>query len=214
MVNKPLVTGTNLQGTLTYNDPQPYNYQEALDTLNLILSMKGMTLMEDGLPPARAVQKTAPIALLRILRGLDQIGDVRPRNRHGRFGSEEPGHERGWRSRPVHALGCRLILRAGPWRGLIVTDRLASIQRIRSCWKPSTHRSPWPPDESLHPLHASGAVVADLINRTFGSATAAKRTQFNPQTKQMDILPADPNDYVTAVRRCRERWSCSGRAIV
>ena len=41
-------------------------------------------------------------------------------------------------------------------------------------------------------LHASGAVVADLINRTFGSSTAQKRTQFNAQTKQLDTLPAGP----------------------
>ena len=46
MANKPLVADTNLQGTVTFNDPKPYTYQEALDTLNLMLSMKDMTLVE------------------------------------------------------------------------------------------------------------------------------------------------------------------------
>ena len=48
MVNKPLVTGTNIQGTLTYNDSNPYSYEEAIDTLNLMLSMKGVMLVEAG----------------------------------------------------------------------------------------------------------------------------------------------------------------------
>ena len=48
-------------------------------------------------------------------------------------------------------------------------------------------------------LHASGAIVADLLNRTFGVDSAPKRTQFNPQTKHLDVLPPDPNDYITAV---------------
>src|SRR5690349_17221551 len=48
MAGKPLVSDTNVQGTLTYNDPRPYTYQEALDTLNVMLSMKGVTLVEDG----------------------------------------------------------------------------------------------------------------------------------------------------------------------
>jgi hypothetical protein len=48
-------------------------------------------------------------------------------------------------------------------------------------------------------LHASGAVVADLINKTFGSATAPRRTKYNEQQKKFEVLPPDPEDYVTAV---------------
>ena len=32
----------------TFYDPQPYTYQEALDVLNVILSMKGVALVETG----------------------------------------------------------------------------------------------------------------------------------------------------------------------
>ena len=39
MAGKPLLVDIELEGTLRYSDPEPYDYQEALDTLNLILSM-------------------------------------------------------------------------------------------------------------------------------------------------------------------------------
>src|SRR5205814_917253 len=46
MVNKPLVSDTKVDGTLSFNDPQPYTYAEALEMLNLVLSMKGVMLVE------------------------------------------------------------------------------------------------------------------------------------------------------------------------
>ena len=48
-------------------------------------------------------------------------------------------------------------------------------------------------------LHASGSIISDLLNRTFGAATAPKRTSYNPNTKAMEVLPPDPNDYITSV---------------
>src|SRR5262249_46186556 len=48
MAGKPLLADTNIAGTLTFNDPTPYTYTEALDTINLILSMKGLMLVESG----------------------------------------------------------------------------------------------------------------------------------------------------------------------
>ena len=46
MANKPLIAETNVQGTVTFNDPRPYTYSEALETLNTILSMKNVMLVE------------------------------------------------------------------------------------------------------------------------------------------------------------------------
>src|SRR5688572_32991476 len=40
MSGKPLVANTNIQGTLSYNDPKTYTYAEALDVLNVILAMR------------------------------------------------------------------------------------------------------------------------------------------------------------------------------
>ena len=85
-------------------------------------------------------------------------------------------------------------------RGLIVTDRLANIQRIRTLL--ATIDTEATVDRQMKTytlLNASGAIVSDLLNRTFGVATAPKRTTYNPTSKVMEVMPADPNDYITAV---------------
>ena len=46
MVNKPLLSDAKVDGNMTFSDPLPYNYAEALDALNLILSMKDVMLIE------------------------------------------------------------------------------------------------------------------------------------------------------------------------
>src|SRR5687767_14938432 len=74
MAGKPLVSDTNVQGTLTYNDQRPYTYQEALDTLNVMLSMKGVMLVEDGNYLRLVPFKQLPQLGLKILRGLEQAG--------------------------------------------------------------------------------------------------------------------------------------------
>ncbi|MFM7981352.1 MAG: hypothetical protein ACKPKO_18750, partial [Candidatus Fonsibacter sp.] len=48
-------------------------------------------------------------------------------------------------------------------------------------------------------LNASGSIISDLLNRTFGLATAPKRTSYNPTSKVLEVLPPDPNDYLTSV---------------
>ncbi len=201
MVNKPLVANSNIQGTLTFNDPKPYTYEEALDTLNLMLSMKDMTLIESDhflrLVPLKQLNQLP----VRILRGLDHTGDVRPgevvtvllevKNLDAKEASEAVT------SMLSNAGSVAPMSRGG---GLIITDRLANIQRIRSLITMLDSQTVAERQMKTHTLlHASGAVVADLINRTFGESTAPKRTQFNAQTKRLDTLPPDPNDYVTAV---------------
>src|SRR6185503_10969651 len=78
MAGKPLVADTNIQGTLTFNDSKPYNYQEAIDTLNVMLAMKGVMLVEDGHFLKVVPFKEVPQLPLKILRGVDTTGDVRP----------------------------------------------------------------------------------------------------------------------------------------
>jgi type II secretory pathway component GspD/PulD (secretin) len=201
MASKPLVADTNLQGTLSYNDPQPYSYQEALDTLNVILSMKGVMLMEDGHYLRVVPFKQLPQMPLRLLRGLDKTGDVRP----GEIVTVVL-EVKNLETKEVADAVVSMLSSAGSLaplsrgRGLIVTDKLANIQRIRALLSAIDNESVAQRQMKAFTLvHASGAVVADLINRTFGAASAQKRTQFNAQTKQMDVLPPDPNDYVTAV---------------
>src|SRR5579863_8400923 len=78
MAGKPLLAETNLAGTLTYDDPHPYNYLEAFDTLNLILAMKGAMLIEDGNNLRLVPFKQLPAMPIRIMRGTDSTGDIRP----------------------------------------------------------------------------------------------------------------------------------------
>ena len=201
MAGKPLVADTNVVGTLTYDDPKPYSYGEALDTLNLMLSMRGVMLVEDGNNLRLVPFKQLPSLPLKILRGTEGTGDVRPgevvtvvmdiNNLDPREASES--------IMPMLS-GAGSIAPLGRGRGLIVTDRLANIQRIRTLLATiGTEQSADRQMKTYTLLHASGAIVSDLINRTFGISTAPKRTTFNPNTKAMEVLPPDPNDYLTSV---------------
>ncbi|MFO1497710.1 MAG: secretin N-terminal domain-containing protein [Verrucomicrobiota bacterium] len=201
MANKPLVADTNLQGNLTFNDPTLYSYEEALDTLNLMLSMKNMALIESDHYLRLVPLKQLPQMPLKIMRGADQTGDVRPgevvtvllelKNLDAKEAADSV-------SSMLSNAGSVAPLSRG--HGIIITDRLANIQRVRSLLNMvDTQTVAERQMKAYTLLHASGAVVADLINRTFGVSTAPKRTQLNAQTKQLDTLPPDPNDYVTAV---------------
>lgn len=201
MANKPLVADTNIQGALTFNDPNPYNYAQALDMLNLMLAMKGMMLLEAGNYLQLVPFKQLPQMPIRIFRGLDQTGDVRPgevvtvvlevSNLDAKEFAEAV-------TTMLSNAGSVAPVPRG--RGLIVTDRLANIQRIRYLLTQiDTAATVDRQMKTYTLLHASGAIISDLLNRTFGIATAPKRTQYNPQTKNLDVLPADPNDYITPV---------------
>jgi len=201
MSGKPVVGELNIPGTITFNDSNAYNYAEAFDTLNVILSMKGQMIVEEGNFLRVLPFKELPQTPLRILRGGDKADGVRPgevvtvvlelKNLDAKEISESI-------TNLLSTAGSVAPLSRG--RGLILTDRLVNIQRVKSLISSVDNETAAQRQMKTYTLlHASGAVVADLINRTFGVTTAPKRTQFNPNTKQLDVLPADPNDYVTAV---------------
>ena len=201
MAGKPLLAETNLSGTLTYDDPHPYNLTEALDTLNLILAMKGTMLVEDGNNLRLVPFRQLPAMPLRILRGTDPTGDIRPAEvvtvvlDTSGLDAKEVGDSVLPMLSPAGSLAP-----LGKGRGLIITDRQANIQRVRTLL--ATIGNAQPGDRSMKTYnltHGSGGIIADLLNRTFGVATAPKRTSYNPTTKVLEVLPPDPNDYVTAV---------------
>jgi type II secretion system protein D len=201
MSGKPLVANTNIQGTLSYNDPKTYTYEEALDVLNIILAMKDVMLVESGNHLQLVPFKQLPQQPLKILRGTDRTGDVRP--------GEVVTVVLDLKSLDAKEVADSIVpmlSNAGSvaplsrGRGLILTDRLQHIERIKFLLaqidiESSSKRQM----KTFALLHSSGAVVTDLINRTFGVATAPKRTQYNSNSKQLDTLPPDPSDYVTAV---------------
>ena len=201
MAAKPLLADTNVVGTLTYDDPNAYSYTEALDTLNQILALKGVMLLEDGKNLRLVPFKQLPSMPIRILRGTENVGDVRPSEvvtvvmEGTNLDSKEVMESvQGMLS----TAGSMTALGRG--RGLVVTDRLSNIQRVRTLLSTiGTETSSERQMKTYTLLHSSGAIVSDLLNRTFGIATAPKRTSFNPNTKAMEVLPPDPNDYVTSV---------------
>ena len=201
MSGKPVVGEINIPGTITFNDSNAYNYAEAFDTLNVILSMKGQMVVEEGNFLRVLPFKELPQTPLRILRGGDKADGVRPgevvtvvldlKNLDAKEISESI-------TNLLSSAGSVAPLSRG--RGLILTDRLANIQRVKALIGSVDNETAAQRQMKTYTLlHASGAVVADLVNRTFGVTTAPKRTQYNPNSKQLDVLPADPNDYVTAV---------------
>ncbi len=201
MAGKPLIADTNIAGTVTFNDPNPYTYSEALDTLNIMLSMKGLMLIESGNYLRLVPFRELPAMPLRILRGSDFTGEVRP----GEVATVVLD-VKNLDSKEIADSITAMLSNAGSvaplskGRGLIVTDRLANIQRIRTLL--ATIDTEATVDRQMKTytlLNASGAIVSDLLNRTFGVATAPKRTTYNPNSKAMEVLPPDPNDYVTAV---------------
>jgi len=201
MAAKPLLSDTNVVGTLTYDDPNAYTYTEALDTLNLMLSMKGVMLLEDGNNLRLVPFKQLPAMPLRIMRGMENVGDVRP-NEIVTVVLDAKNLD----SKEVTDSILPMLSNAGSvaplgrGRGLVVTDRLANIQRVRTLLATiGTEQEANRQMKTYTLLNASGAIVSDLLNRTFGLATAPKRTSYNPNTKAMEVLPPDPNDYITSV---------------
>jgi len=201
MSGKPLLADTNVVGTLSYNDPNAYSFPEALETLNLILSMKGVMLLDAGtqlrLVPFKDI-RSLPIP---ILRGTEPTADVRP----GDIVSVVLDLQ-GLDAREVAESVTPMLSNAGSvaplgrGRRLVITDRLSNIQRVRALL--ATLDSAAPAERQMRTftlLNASGAIISDLLNRTFGIATAPKRTSYNPSSKVLEVLPPDPNDYVTAV---------------
>jgi type II secretion system protein D len=201
MAKKPLVADTKPEGALTFHDPMPYTFGEAVDTLNVILAMKGFALTEDDhylrLIPLAELSREP----LKILQGAQTAEGVRP--------EELVTVVLALKNLEAQELAIsitNLLTKAGSvaplsrGRGLIITDRLANIKRIESLISVvDTEAILERQMKSYTLLHASGALLQDLVNRTFGKDTAAKRIHYNPATKRTDLLDPDPAEYITAV---------------
>jgi len=78
MAGKPLIGDLNIAGELTFFDAEPYAYDEALDTLNLLLAQQGYTLLETGRFLRLVAHSELPQMPLPILKGSDDAEDIRP----------------------------------------------------------------------------------------------------------------------------------------
>ncbi len=201
MAGKPLIADTAVEGALTFSDPKPYTYGEALDTMNLILATKSVMLVEEDRYLRLVPFKALPQMPIKLFHGLEKISDVRP----GEMITvvlELKHLDAGELTQPISSMmssaGSVAALSRG--RGLIITDRLANIQRVRQLIEQVDTASPVQRQVRTFTLrNVSGVLMSDLLNRTFGIATAPKRTVFNDQRKSYEVLPPDPTDYVTAI---------------
>ena len=82
MANKPIIGELKIEGTLTFFDSEPYTYDEAMDTLNLILAMRGSMLLpeQDGrFLRLVSVSDLPTNAGVKILSGLDEAEGLKVR---------------------------------------------------------------------------------------------------------------------------------------
>ncbi|MDE2714822.1 MAG: hypothetical protein OSB74_10710, partial [Verrucomicrobiota bacterium] len=202
MAEKPLITTeAPLEGTLTFFDSEPYTYEEAMDVLNVILSMKGVALVEAGrylqLTKLENIRKMP----LKVVRGTDASGDFRP----GQIVTVVLKLKH-LDAAEVSVAAASLLSNAGSvaplsrGQGLIITDRLESIHRIQQLLGEIDMASAAEREMKSFTLkHASGAVVSELINKTFGKSSVTKQIKWNDKSKKFDTFDPDPTTYVTAV---------------
>ncbi|MEX2673281.1 MAG: secretin N-terminal domain-containing protein [Phycisphaeraceae bacterium] len=201
MSERPLVMETEIDGTLTFSDPDPYSYEEALDAINMILATRDAALIEEGRFLKLVALDNLERTNTRIFRGLADTGDARP----GEVVTVVLGLEHLTAADILEAAQSMLsasgsIAPMTRESGLIITDRLSSIRRIERLLEEVDTESAVQRQMKVYNLvTAPGAVLSDLINQTFGEATAPRRLQYNRQAKTYQELSPNPEDYITAI---------------
>ena len=201
MADKPLVADVTPSGNLTFHDSKPYTFAEAVDTLNVILATKGFVLTEDDhylrLSPLAELSRMP----LKILQGSQNAQGVRPDEvvtvvlTMKNLQAQDVG---GSITNMLTKAGSVAPLSQG--RGLIITDRLQNIQRIESLIETvDTEAVVERQMKSFTLLHSSGALLQDLLTRTFGKSSAPKKMHYDPRTKRTTMLEPEPSQYITAV---------------
>ena len=80
MSQRPMIGELKIDGTLTFFDAEPYDYYEALDTLNMILLMRNYMLVEDGRFLRLVSASELGTQKIQILSGIEEADEkaVRP----------------------------------------------------------------------------------------------------------------------------------------
>ncbi len=197
MAGKPLVGEVKIDGLLTFADEQAYTYDEALDTLNVILAMKGHVLVEAGRYLRLTTKDELPQLPLEILYGTKRTGDKRPgqlvtvvfRLKH--LDANETAVAA---SKMLSGAGSVSPLQRG--RGLVVTDALSTIQRIEELiLELDVEQQGTRSLKTFRLVNSSGAVLGEMIQRTLGSETAPREARF--VNNKWEVAPPDPELFVT-----------------
>ncbi len=193
-VGKPIIGDINLTGKLTFFDSEPYTLDEAWDTINLILSYRGYQLMPSDsgrhleLVPMKQVPKKT-----RIILDLERAGKLRP----GEIVTAvvplqyiDADSAATAVMRMVSAWGSITKMPRG--KGLIVTDRVADIEKIRNFLSTLDVETIGQRTLKTYTLkHASAASVSEILKALF-AGTATKRVAFNKQTNRYETVATQP----------------------
>ena len=199
MASKPLIGEVAVEGNLTFMDAEPYTYQEALDTLNIILAMRGFRLMEFG----RFMQLTPlaklPEMPLKIIRGLDKAAKL-------------PGSEIATILLPLKNLDAdgasksvvRMVSAYGSivpmprGRGVIITDNLANIRRINEMLS-ALDGDEQQLKQEIHTVvldNATAAEASTIVGNIFGTMGIFSKTVYSERYRRAVPTPADAKDVV------------------
>ena len=191
MMNKPILGEIAVEGTLTFSDPRPYTNDEAMDTLNLILAMKGYALREEGrflrLRPLAEVATTTKIfhglGAATGIRSNEIVTVVLPVAHLDSTAASKAV------IRLVSAFGSITPLDNN--RGMVITDTMANIRRVAGMLKeldvePPAKAKPQIKSVLLH--NASAKTVAMILQKMF---TSTPQMRYDSATRRM--VPVTPS---------------------
>ncbi|HUS90456.1 MAG TPA: secretin N-terminal domain-containing protein [Phycisphaerae bacterium] len=187
--SKPILGEYTVSGTLTFHDAEPYTYEEALDTINKLLAMKGFWLMED--PRCFEVMAVDKIpAKAKILQGMAELDKVRPQEVVTvvvplQFLDATTASKAVVRM--VSSWGSISPMTKG--KGIVITDSAESIRRISEFLSLMDGQDIADRQIEVLPLErASAREVSEIISKLFG---ATQRPQYyrNPVSGRYEIDP-------------------------
>jgi len=191
---KPILGEVAIPGELTFFDNTPYSYADALDTLNLLLAMKGFWLIETDryfrvVPVSQVPNET------KILPGLAEMERVRP----GEVVTvviplQQVDSETASKAvvRMVSTWGSISALSKG--KGVVITDSVKNIRRIQEFLQIYDAKSTADTAiESCTLKRANARVVVDIINKLF---TGAQKRSYerNRDTGKFEVVRQDSSD--------------------
>lgn len=198
MAGKPLIGDVGVDGSLTFFDAQPYTYEEALDTLNILLAMRGYVLREEGrflrMRPLAEIASTT-----KILQGLQEADktDVRPNEIVTvvlplKF--LDPNAAAKTIARMVSSFGT--VAPLGQGKAVVVTDKLDNIRRIEELFQSLDVETLVDRQLQTYFLkNANAREVAEIIGHLFGE-NAARKWRYDPKQKRLVPGGVDPADVV------------------
>lgn len=198
MAGKPLIGDVGVDGSLTFFDSQPYTYEEALDTLNILLAMRGYVLREEGrflrMRPLAEIASTT-----KILQGLQEADktDVRPNEIVTvvlplKF--LDPNAAAKTIARMVSSFGT--VAPLGQGKAVVVTDKLDNIRRIEELFQSLDVETLVDRQLKTYFLeNANARDVAEILGHLFGE-NAARKWRYDPKQKRLVPGGVDPADVV------------------